>query len=123
MTKWFKRGVCAVLIVLGASLLASLWEVDDTATALLMSRLYENLLGSFDQPREFAGQSYSPGSPLPRALALSEAKAWLRNLNREQAEQAAKQLLKNDVQLPLGDRPFSDPYYWAAFLLFGGEEK
>ena len=102
--------------------IASLWEVDDTATALLMSRLYENLLGSFDQPREIAGKSYPSGSPLPRALALSEAKTWLRDLTRKQAEQSVKRLLKSDAQLPRGDRPYSDPYFWGAFLLFGGED-
>ena len=104
------------------NVVASLWEVDDTATALLMSRLYENLLGNFREPRTIAGSSYSAGSPLPRAVALQEAKTWLRNLNRDQAETTVKALLKQAPQLPPGDRPYADPYYWGAFLMFGGED-
>lgn len=104
------------------NVIASLWEVDDTATALLMSRLYENLLGSFEQPRVIAGKSYPSGRPLPRFLALQEAKSWLRNLTREQAEKSVQRILKTDSQLPRGDRPYADPYFWGAFLLFGGGE-
>lgn len=102
------------------NVVASLWEVDDTATALLMSRLYENLLGSFEQPRVIAGKSHPSGTPMPRAAALQEAKTWLRTLTREQAQESVQRILKTEPQLPRGDRPFADSYFWAAFLLFGG---
>ncbi|HEV3119262.1 MAG TPA: CHAT domain-containing tetratricopeptide repeat protein, partial [Gemmataceae bacterium] len=67
-------GFAQALLLAGArSLLLSLWKVDDTATALLMIRFYENVLGK--RP----GQS----RPLPKAEALREAKEWLRNLTAE----------------------------------------
>jgi CHAT domain-containing protein len=57
------------------SVCLSLWEVDDIATALLMQRFYQNLLG------EREGLS----APMPKALALAEAKDWLRNLTAKEA--------------------------------------
>ena len=46
----------------------SLWKVDDQATALLMTRFHQNLLG------RRAGLDH----PMPKAEALVEAKRWLR---------------------------------------------
>jgi CHAT domain-containing protein len=64
-------GFSQALFLSGArSLVLSLWEVDDRATALLMERFYHNLLGK------------RPGldHPLPKAAALQEARDWLRHL-------------------------------------------
>ena len=66
-------GFTQALLMSGTrSVCLSLWKVDDTATALLMQRFYANLLGR------------RPGlsSPMPKAEALREAKAWLRGLHR-----------------------------------------
>ena len=52
------------------SVVLSLWKVDDAATALLMTRFYQNLLGRRD----------GLDQPLPKAEALGEAKQWLRGL-------------------------------------------
>jgi CHAT domain-containing protein len=99
--------------------------VDDTATALLMLRFYENLLGARKGTRALA-----------RAAALQEAKAWLRRLGREEARGLAAALVqgalagtrasevelsrKDDkVPLPAGQRPFAHPAFWAAFTLLG----
>jgi CHAT domain-containing protein/Tfp pilus assembly protein PilF len=121
------RGFAQVLFKAGArSLVLSLWRVDDTATALLMVRFYENLLG----------QREGLKAPLPRAEALREAKQWLRELPRKDAEALAVALGKGELRgsvsplKPLaeppkeavgqkGDRPFAHPYYWAAFILLG----
>src|SRR5205085_1784005 len=62
-------GFAQALFVKGArSLVLSLWKVDDDATALLMTRFYQDLLGARAGMR----------SPLRKAEALAEAKAGRR---------------------------------------------
>ena len=66
-------GFTQALLMSGTrSVCLSLWKVDDTATALLMQRLYANLLG----------RRAGPAAPMPKAEALREAKTWLRGLRR-----------------------------------------
>jgi CHAT domain-containing protein len=103
------------------SLVLSLWQVDDAATALLMARFYENLLGKREGLE----------APLGRAEALREAQQWLRELPRRQAGALAAQLAQGELRgsvsrlKPPGkpedkaERPYAHPYYWAAFVLLG----
>jgi CHAT domain-containing protein len=120
-------GFANTLLLTGArSVVLSLWKVDDAATALLMERFYQNLLGR------------RPGldKPLPKAEALAEAKVWLRKLPRKEALERVAALtagvsrgkdrpaLPRLAELPKAtegeaDAPFAHPYYWAAFVLFG----
>jgi Flp pilus assembly protein TadD len=119
-------GFARVLLLKGArSLLLSLWKVDDTATALLMQRFYQNLLAQ------------RPGlqGRLPKAEALREAQAWLRQLPAAERDRLAAQLGKAG---PRGDivpkkpvvpgaggaaqTPYAHPRYWAAFILIGDPE-
>ena len=123
-------GFSQALILAGSrSVCLSLWKVHDTATALLMTRFYENLLGKREGLK----------SPLSKADALAEAKLWLRGLRREEAVRRASQLsngghrgkakqqpLPPSLQVPEdakqggdGPFPFAHPYYWAAFILIG----
>src|SRR5262249_37670392 len=119
-------GFTQALLQKGArSVVLSRWKVDDAATALLMTRFYQNLLGSRKGTK-----------PLGRAAALWEAKKWLRGLTRAEATKhlaalvdgvprgergsikAALPIRKPDA--PKGeDRPFAAAYYWAAFVLIG----
>src|SRR6185312_15874971 len=69
-------GFAQALVITGSrSVCLSLWKVDDAATALLMERFYQNLLGK------------RPGlkAPLGKAAALAEAKTWLRDLTQDEA--------------------------------------
>src|SRR5262249_13836673 len=69
-------GFSQALLSRGArSLVVSLWQVDDTATALLMQRFYQNVLGKRDGLKD----------GMPKADALREAKAWLRQLPADEA--------------------------------------
>jgi CHAT domain-containing protein len=95
--------------------------VDDAAAALLMVRFYENLLG----------KRKGLNKALGRAEALAEAKKWLSGLSRKEAESRmaslARGMPRGKFNAPLpnvkvnrpGDRPFSQPRYWAAFVLLG----
>ncbi len=101
----------------------SLWKVDDTATALLMSRFYENLLGK----REGLTK------PMGKAAALDEAKRWLRGLSQEEALKLSAAISggvdrgKRDAGVKVNvlpkvkkdEKPFAHPKYWAAFVLIG----
>jgi tetratricopeptide (TPR) repeat protein len=118
-------GFSQALLLAGArSLVLSQWQVDDKATALLMKRFYENLLGARPDQRK----------PLPKAKALREAKAWLRAVTTDQAEAALRQLAADGAVAkgsaergqpvekkgaPLAGHPYAHPYYWAAFVLVG----
>ena len=108
-------GFSQALFLAGArSLVLSLWKVDDQATALLMVRFYENLLGK----RE------GLPAPLPRAEALGEAKRWLRGLTATEAGEQAARLPRGaerakPAATPAGVHPYAHPHYWAGFVLIG----
>jgi CHAT domain-containing protein len=121
-------GFAQSLFVKGTrSLVLSLWKVDDEATALLMERFYQNVLG----------RRNGLNAPMPKAQALAEAKAWLRGLSREEvAALAAKRsgdaaraagATKRKAAAPAlvvpsgpgDDRPYAHAYYWTAFVLVG----
>jgi CHAT domain-containing protein len=120
-------GFTQALLMSGTrSVCLSLWNVNDRATSLLMTRSYQNLLG------RRAGLSKG----MPKAEALREAKQWLRSLTVDQIDGELAALQRGDVR-PLtkvedkpapgapappksnGLRPYDHPYYWAAFVLVG----
>jgi CHAT domain-containing protein len=113
----------AFLAAGSAGAVATLWSIDDVPTALLMTRFYEEL---------FDGKG--------PAQALRQAQLWLRDLHEaeEAAFLAAHPALENEFQrrakqgrrpglrstsnmdtAELEPRPYSDPEFWAAFVLAG----
>jgi CHAT domain-containing protein len=108
------------LVAMGsAAAIATTWSIDDYATALLMTKLYEELADGQVEP----------------AQALRAAQLWLRDLTETEHEQylddrpvvaAELRRRRSEDQRP-GRRgsgtsavgPFSHPDYWAAFALYG----
>ena len=115
--------VAAALLAAGsACVIASLWPVDDLATAMLMTRLYEEL---------------GDGTPTPPE-ALRAAQLWLRDSTEAEekrfldrhpklAAEYARRIAENSLVGRRGNgarpaperRPYSHPDYWAAFVAFG----
>jgi CHAT domain-containing protein/tetratricopeptide (TPR) repeat protein len=113
-------GLPAAFLRAGAAgVISTLWRVDDSATMLLMRRLYEGLLNERLSPPQ----------------ALRRAQLWLRDATNQSlvkmyqmmrgekdaplfARQLDREMRRHALGAP-NDRPFSNPYYWAAFVIFG----
>jgi CHAT domain-containing protein len=101
------------------SVVVSLWQVDDTATALLMTRFYENLLGTPERTVK----------PMPKAEALAEAKRWLRSLGPDEVKQLTRDLTmrgtrgriepRKSTEGSAAVRNYEHPFYWSGFILIG----
>ncbi|BCG62921.1 MAG: hypothetical protein methR_P0592 [Methyloprofundus sp.] len=116
-------GLRRSFILAGAkTLIMSLWKVPDLATAILMERLYQNLLKKH----------------LPRDQALREAQRYLSQvtvgeirkdwLNKQTLKklsagnQEAEKELKQLTKKPNNHQPFQHPLYWGAFICQGDTE-
>lgn len=115
-------GFSQALFVAGArSLVLSLWEVDDTATSLLMTRFYENLMGV---PEGVPG---GPIKPKPKSEALQEAKRWLSELRPDEVQQLAAGLPRQGTRGRVVKKApastatlnYEHPHYWSGFVLVG----
>ncbi|MEQ8976093.1 MAG: CHAT domain-containing protein [Coleofasciculus sp. C1-SOL-03] len=95
-----------------ASIVCSLWTVNELSTALLIIRFY---------------QSLKSGSTV--SVALNQAQTWLRNATKEQLQNWAQSLPMSQAKeealydflctIDSGSKPFESPYYWAAFCAIG----
>lgn len=92
----------ALLVAGTKSVVASLWKVHDTATALLMYYFYQIWEGG-------------NGSEPHPSNALLEARKRLRSASRSEVAG----ILGAGVPLPTGDAPFAAPYFADAFECFG----
>lgn len=94
----------ALLSAGSACVIASLWPVADSATALLFARFYEKLVN----------ESKSP------AAALRDAQLWLRSASQEEILRYAKDYPELGMVMPVyADCPYADPIFWAAFIVIG----
>ncbi|WP_446418075.1 CHAT domain-containing protein [Coleofasciculus sp.] len=94
-----------------ASIVCSLWTVNDISTALLIIRFYQNLKSGLTVP-----------------IALNQAQTWLRDATKEELQQWVKQLSNPNHRMqlraflnhkPPNSKPFESPYHWAAFCAIG----
>ncbi|NEO24211.1 MAG: CHAT domain-containing protein [Moorea sp. SIO4A5] len=106
-------GLPSGFLVAGSpAVVSSLWKVNDLSTALLMIKFYQNL-----------------GEQMTLAVALNQAQLWLRDSTKGELEEWAKHLpLSLSHREQLGDcfynlgsmeKPFQNPYHWAAFVAIG----
>jgi CHAT domain-containing protein len=106
-------GMPAAFLALGAAgVIASLWEVDDAATTLLMAKLYDLHLRGGETP----------------PAALRHAQLWLRDADKAQLgtfidslgiQTADAEKLRSAISAQAAPKPFADPVYWGAFVYFG----
>lgn len=115
------------------SVLASLWRVDEQATALLMGRLFENLTGHRLERDDQGVEAVETGEPMDTASALREAQAWLRSASRDEVRAATRRMglarsedrtrspESRSAAAPATSelRPYADPYFWSGFVLIG----
>jgi CHAT domain-containing protein len=108
-------GLPAGLLQAGvAGVVASLWSVSDRSTALLMTKFY---------------QLWREGTRASIAPALQAAQCWLRDATKEELAIYVEHLSLDGEQwvqfmlffntISAGERPFSSPFYWAAFCAIG----
>ena len=94
------------------SVMASLWLVNDPATALLMREFYNQLKGN----------TAKPGIPKPEALQQVQIGFITGKFSHKEAEALERAGGRRYVegQLPAGS--FAHPYYWAPFILMGNNQ-
>ena len=107
-------GLPAGFLQAGApAIVSSLWTVDDRSTALLMERFYRNHI------------EHGMSGP----AALREAQLWLREATRKELGDYYKAFMRMtaqeafeafmDISGAPDDRPYANPFYWAAFTYNG----
>jgi CHAT domain-containing protein len=98
------------------NVIGSLWNINDMSTAFMMIKFYDNL---------FQGVSV--------AVALNQAQLWLKNSTVEELLEWVNQFknfnatvniqLRRQFRKGKTEKPFANPYYWAAFTVVGKLEK
>ncbi|MXY45096.1 MAG: CHAT domain-containing protein [Dehalococcoidia bacterium] len=105
-------GLASAFVAAGAAgVVSTLWQVDDLATALIMSKFYEGILGAGMEP----------------AAALREAQLWMRaadaaTINAYASAREPLRVMRSRSQSAIasGDSaPFNAPSFWAAFVFTG----
>jgi CHAT domain-containing protein/Flp pilus assembly protein TadD len=115
------------LVAGSPSVVGSQWAVSDLATAFLMIKFYDNLVGGGLAETRFLSSTQE----ITVAVALNEAQKWLRDVTKQKLEDWVRQrkvpLTPTRRVAVLGwlrnmeadDQPFELPQYWAAFCAIG----
>ncbi len=90
------------------TVIATLWDVKQDAAYQLMNRFYENLLGAHDDSREIGIAKFDQGELMNASQALAEARRFLAGMRP-----------RPDFAREGEPGDYSDPYYWAGFVLTG----
>jgi CHAT domain-containing protein len=96
---------------------ASLWLSDNLATILLLGELHRLLKDQHSSPRN--------SRPL-LCQALRDAKRWLCDLSLQQVVDEIDSRFSDSPEkrtaiqtIPSCEKPFSHPFFWAAFQVYG----
>jgi len=114
-------GLRRAFVIAGArTLIMTLWKVSDLATAILVDHFYDRLLAGTPK-----GKALRQAQHDLRTVHLGKLRPrWLSEPMRERlAAGDANQRRKLDELAAMPDdfRPFTHPYYWAAFILQGDD--
>lgn len=96
-----------------ASIVSSLWAVDDFSTAILMIKFYENIPNSNNMP-----------------IALNHAQKWLRQVtqndllqwideNQNMTDDNKDKIKQRLTHYKPDEQPFKKPIFWGAFYVVG----
>ncbi len=95
-----------------ASVVSSLWKVNDLSTALLMIKFYQNLLSSSS-----VAIALNTAQTWLRDATTSELRAWASHLKL--SSELTQQIEQNLDWFDSDEKPFQEPYHWAAFCAVG----
>lgn len=105
------------------TLLMSLCKVDDNATSLLMSRLYENLLDKRMSKHDafVDAQKYVRNYTTTKTINVEDD---ISDADMQLMEQYGEELPEPvDGKVILTLHPYKEPHFWAVFILVDGVEK
>jgi len=106
------------LLAGSTNVVASLWSVSATATALLMAKFYQEL----QQPQANITVALKTAQNWLRQTTVAGFREWLSHSQFSIASQEQlkiKHLNKIEEEKGATYQPFSNPYYWAAFCVIG----
>jgi CHAT domain-containing protein/tetratricopeptide (TPR) repeat protein len=114
-------GFSAVFLFAGVrTVVASLWQVDDLATMLLLSRFYRLLVDDGKGPGEaLAAARRWLRTSTSRQLGLEDLCAEILRQPLQRREEALLYRWWRYAQSRPDDRPFANPAHWAGFTLSG----
>ncbi|NES19741.1 MAG: tetratricopeptide repeat protein [Symploca sp. SIO3E6] len=107
------------LLAGSTNVVSSLWTVDATATALLMTKFYEEL-----QQQDHITLAMRTAQSWLRDSTIEDFQAWLSQskLSRFWKSKLRKQFDQQKQDFGATTKPFNSAYYWSAFCVIGKGE-